>query len=112
MMESKRRVFEAYYGIDLSAIVASSASGTKNELVFDQPDLPDLMEWRLLLLGRDGRGTNAIYHAEWFPITSLTEVGARAWVGDRRHDVADHAGRADRRRRWAPRSAPSGPALL
>jgi hypothetical protein len=79
MMESKRRVFEAYYGVDLSAILASSATGTKNELTFDQPELPDLLEWRLLLLGRDGRGTNAIYHAEFFPIMSLTAVGARTW---------------------------------
>lgn len=79
MLESKRRVFEAYYGIDLSAVLASSAAGTKNELTFDQPDLPDVMDWRVLLLGRDGRGTNAIYHAEWFPLMNLTEVGARTW---------------------------------
>jgi hypothetical protein len=80
MMESKRRTFEAYYGIDLSAVLASSAAGTKNELTFDQPELPDLVEWRMLLLGRDGRGTTAIYHAEFFPIMSLTAVGAQQWV--------------------------------
>lgn len=79
MLESKRRVFEAYYGIDLSTVLASSATGTKNEYVFDQPDLPDVMDWRVLLLGRDGRGTSAIYHGEFFPLMSLTEVGARAW---------------------------------
>jgi hypothetical protein len=79
MLESKRRVFEAYYGIDLSAVLASSAAGTKNEYVFDHPELPDVMDWRVLLLGRDGRGVAAIYHGEFFPLMSLTEVGERTW---------------------------------
>lgn len=78
-LESKKAVFEAYYGIDLTGIVATSEASGKNELTFDQPDLPDVMDWRVLLLGRDGRGTNAIYHGEYFPLMSLSDVGARTW---------------------------------
>ena len=77
MLESKRLVFEAYYGMSLAGIQATA--GTKNEVKFDHPDLPDLMYWRVLLLGRDGRGTNAIYHAEHFLLMSPPDVGERTW---------------------------------
>lgn len=76
MLESKRINFEVYYGIDLSSI---QAPATKNELYFDLPDRPDTKYFRCLMLGRDGQGSNAIYHAELFPKVTLTDADAVAW---------------------------------
>ncbi len=77
MLESKRLTFEVYHGISLAGIQATA--GTKNEVKFDQPDLPDMKYWRVLLLGRDGRGANAIYHAEHFLLMALSDVAERTW---------------------------------
>lgn len=77
LLESKRIVWELYYSQDLSGIQVSA--GPKNEYKFDKADMPDLMEWRVLLLGRDGRGANAIYHAEHFLLMTQSDRGARTW---------------------------------
>jgi hypothetical protein len=76
-LETKRRTMELWKGQDLSAVQATA--GPKNEIVFDDPDLPDLLYWRLLLLGRDGRGANAIYFAEHYLLCTLSDVGERTW---------------------------------
>ena len=76
MLESKRKVFEVYYGIDLSTTTAPAA---KNELYFDQPDRPEATYWRILAIGRDGSGTSSIYHAEYLPKALLTDCDPIAW---------------------------------
>ena len=77
MLESKRAAFEVYYGLDLSAVEA--AVGTSNELSWEHPDRPDTKYWRVLCLGRDGQGSNAIYHGEYFPRSTLADVAEQAW---------------------------------
>lgn len=77
MIESRRRVFEAYYGIDLSAVKATPAGG-KNELIIDEPDRPDTLYWRMLCLGVDGDGARAIYIADLYPKVTLSEAQAIA----------------------------------
>lgn len=77
MTESKRIAFEVYYGIDLSAVQAPAA--THNEIKWDHPDRPDTKYWRVLCLGRDGQGTNSIYHAEFFPRMTLADVSEQAF---------------------------------
>jgi hypothetical protein len=77
MLESKRRNFEVYYGIDLSTVQA--VAGTKNELSWEHPDRPDTKYWRVLCLGRDGQGTKAIYHAEYFSRMTLADVAEQTW---------------------------------
>jgi hypothetical protein len=77
MLESKRRAFEVYYGIDLSAVKA--AFGGNNELKWEHPDRPDTKYWRVLCLGRDGQGSNAIYHAEYFGRSTLADVAEQTW---------------------------------
>jgi hypothetical protein len=79
MKESKRKVFETYYGVDLSQIKAAM---TTRELKFDQPDRASTRYVRLLFVGIDGDGANAKYHAEWFPRCSLTDVGDQTWSED------------------------------
>lgn len=76
MLESHRTAFEIYYGIDLSAVTASSVASGKNEIVFDEPDRPDTLYWRLLALGADGDGANTIYIADFYPRVTLSEVTA------------------------------------
>lgn len=77
MTESKKIAFEVYYGIDLSAVKA--AFGGPNELTWDHPDRPDTKYWRVLCLGRDGQGTNAIYHAEYFTKMTLADVSEQTF---------------------------------
>jgi hypothetical protein len=78
MIESRRRAFEVYYGIDLSAVTATPAAGGKNELIIDEPDRPETLYWRMLCLGTDGDGANTIYIADFYPKVTLTDVSALA----------------------------------
>lgn len=76
MLESRRKAFELYYGVDLSAITATAAP--KNEIVFDEPDRPDTAYYRVLCLGADGDGASTRYIAEFYPKCTVSEVGALA----------------------------------
>ena len=76
MLEAKRAVWELYYGIDLTSKVVPAA---KNELFFDQPAAPGTTYVRLLAVGKDGQGSNTIYHAEYLPKAILTDAEAIAW---------------------------------
>lgn len=79
MRESKRAVFESYYGMDLSAV---KAKVNTREIVIDQADRPEVRYVRLLCIGLDGQGATAKYHAEWLPRASLTDVGDQTWSED------------------------------
>lgn len=76
MLEAKKTSWELYYGIDLSSTVVPAA---KNELYFDQPAAPGTKYYRVLAVGKDGQGANAIYHAEFLPKAILTDVEAISW---------------------------------
>ena len=76
MLESKKAVWELYYGIDLTAVTVPAA---KNELFFDQPASPGTTYFRVLAIGKDGQGSNTIYHAEYLPKAILTDVEAINW---------------------------------
>lgn len=78
MLESKRKAFEVYEGIDLSA-VATPPGAVKMEIQYDRPDLPPLKYWRVLAVGKDGYGTSAIYHVEFLPKAILTAVDPTNW---------------------------------
>ena len=79
MKESKRTVWEAYEGLDLSQIKAAM---TTREIKFDRPDRLQTRYVRLLGIGIDGDGTTAKFHGEWFPRCSLTDVGDQTWSED------------------------------
>jgi hypothetical protein len=78
MLESRRQSFELYYGIDLSAVQATSSTGGKDELVFDEPDRPDTQYYRVLCLGADGDGANTLYIADFYPRCTVSDVAALA----------------------------------
>jgi hypothetical protein len=74
MLETRRIAFELYYGIDLSAVTATAAP--KNELTFDEPDRPETRYYRVLCVGMDGDGANALYIADFYPKATVSEVAA------------------------------------
>lgn len=79
MLESKKRTFEMYYGVDLTSTTVPLA---KNELFFDTPAAATTQYWRILAVGKDGAGTSAIYHAEYLPKAIMTDISAISWADD------------------------------
>lgn len=76
MQESKRQVLELYHGIDLAG-VTTDANGN---FYYDKPSRPSVRRYRVLALGKEGDGNEAIYLARWLPNAQITENGEQAWV--------------------------------
>lgn len=75
MQESKRTTMELYHGLDLST-VTTDADGN---FFFDKASRPESKHWRVLAIGVDGFGPDAIYMARWLPDAQITENGEQAW---------------------------------
>ena len=76
MQESKRQVLEIHHGMDLAG-VTTDADGN---FYFDKPARPASRQYRVLALGKDGDGPDAIYVARWLPRVDVTENGEQAWT--------------------------------
>jgi len=76
MQESKRQVLEIHHGMDLAG-VTTDADGN---FYFDKPARPASRQYRVLALGKDGDGPDAIYVARWLPLVDVTENGEQAWT--------------------------------
>lgn len=76
MQESKRQVLELHHGIDLAG-VTTDANGN---FYYDKPARPSVRRYRVLALGKEGDGPEAIYLARWLPNAQVTENGEQAWV--------------------------------
>ena len=81
MQESKRTSMELYHGIDLSA-VTPDASASGGGFFFDKPARPAQRHYRVLALGKDGDGPDAVYVARWLPNAQVTERSDQAWKED------------------------------
>lgn len=75
MQESKKLSMEMFHGLDLSAIT-TDADGN---FFFDKASRPVARKYRVLGLGKDGDGPDAIYVARWLPNAQVTENGSQAW---------------------------------
>ena len=75
MQESKKTTMELFHGLDLSAIT-TDADGN---FFFDKASRPVQRKYRVLALGKDGDGPDAIYQARWLPNAQVTENGEQAW---------------------------------
>lgn len=75
MQESKRQALELYHHLDLSSITTDS----DGNFYFDKPPRPVQRNWRILALGKDGDGLEAIYVARWLPNAQVTENAEQAW---------------------------------
>ena len=63
------------YGLDLSKI-QQAATG---EIVFDEPPLPVLTEYRLVIIGRDGPAAEEWILGRGFPRVKLAELPGEVW---------------------------------
>lgn len=75
MQESKKLTMEMFHGLDLSAIT-TDADGN---FYFDKASRPAQRKYRILAIGKDGDGPDAIYQARWLPNAQITENGEQAW---------------------------------
>lgn len=69
----KRQQLELAYGLDLSAIAASATSG---EIVFEEPDVPEAGDYRLLAIFMDGTITKPYYRGFAFGKAKLADIGS------------------------------------
>lgn len=74
--ETSKPVLEAYHGVDLSAITPTAVTG---EVSFVDPLAPATKPVRMITIGRDGAGANAIYLIRIMPRAILTEPGEQTW---------------------------------
>ena len=73
--EAKRTTLELDKGVDLSS-VKPDANGN---LVIDKPSRPQPIHWRVLAIGKDGDGPDAIYVVRWLPRAQVTENAEQKW---------------------------------
>lgn len=71
----RRQLLELVYGMDLSGVV----QGTNGEIMFDHPERPVQRFYRLIVVGRDGGGSNEWFRGKFFPRASLTEFPEEVW---------------------------------
>lgn len=76
MQESKKTTMELYHGLDLSAV----ATDTDGNFFFDKATLPAQRHYRVLAIGKDGDGPDAVYVVRWLPDAQITENGEQAWT--------------------------------
>jgi hypothetical protein len=72
----RRQLLEMAYGMDLSGVVPDPATG---EIKFDHPDRPLQRFYRLIVIGRDGSGSNEWLRGKFFPRASITEFPEEVW---------------------------------
>lgn len=78
MQESRMAAMGLYHGIDLSA-TSTDADGN---VFFDKASRPAQPYYRVLAIGKDGAGPDAIYNARWLPRAQVTEMGEQTWSED------------------------------
>lgn len=62
------------YGMDPAAVTAGL-----NELSFERPTLPEKRYYRLVAIGADGAGEDAVYRAKSYPRVSINAVPEESW---------------------------------
>lgn len=74
-IETKKRVLEVFNGVDLSAVVPD----THGEIAFDRPLVPNILDYRVLLLAKDVNKANGleIYYGLHFPRANFTVNGGQ-----------------------------------
>ena len=74
--ETNKAVLEAFHNIDLSSVVPTATTG---EVSFVDPLAPATRAVRLIAIGRDGIGANAVYIIRVMPRAILTGVDDQTW---------------------------------
>jgi hypothetical protein len=75
----RRNLLEVIYGMSLATITQA----LNGEIVFDEPPLPVLSEYRLIRIGRDGAPDSEWLIGDGFPRVKLSSLPADTWsAGD------------------------------
>lgn len=75
-LESNRKeIQELKYG----TVITETQSATTGEIVFDEPDLPNSAEYRLVVVGADGPADEEWIMGKGFPRVKLTGTGEEVW---------------------------------
>jgi len=75
-LETKKEVLALHSNQDLDAVEADATTG---EVSFTESTKPDTRYQRMILLGVDGEGDNAIYIARFLPRATISEVSEQTW---------------------------------
>ncbi len=67
---------ELYHNVDLSGVTPTAVTG---EVSFADPLSPATLRRRLISIGRDGIGTQAIYLVRVMPMAMMSEPGEQTW---------------------------------
>ena len=73
--ETKRTTLELDKGQDLSNITPDA----NGNVVIDKASRPQPIYWRVLAIGKDGDGPDAVYVVRWLPRAQVTENGEQTW---------------------------------
>lgn len=76
MQETKKQAFEVFYNVDLSAVQGAATTG---EVAFSEPLAPATKYYRVIAIGQDGAGANAIYLIKILSRAMVSEFGDQAW---------------------------------
>ena len=75
-LESNRKeIQELKYG----TVITETQDASTGEVVFDEPDLPNSKEYRLIVVGADGPADEQWIMGKGFPAVKLTGTGEEVW---------------------------------
>lgn len=75
-LESNRKeIQELKYG----TVITETQDAATGEVVFDEPDLPNSKEYRLIVVGADGPADEEWIMGKGFPAVKLTGTGEEVW---------------------------------
>lgn len=77
--QSSKHVMSMFHGLDLAAVTADATSG---EVSFAKPTSPDVINYRAILIARDGRGSSAQYYGVLYPQAQVSETGDQSITPD------------------------------
>lgn len=77
--ETKMKTLEMFENVDLSSVVPTPTSG---EIAWNRATQPATRYYRILAVGQDGAGTDAIYIARFCPRAMVSEYGEQTWSAE------------------------------
>lgn len=76
--ETHLTTLEMDKGVDLSGITTDA----KGNVIIDKPSRPAPLLWRVLAVGKDGDGPDALYVVRWLPRAQVSENAEQKWSED------------------------------
>lgn len=74
-LETNKLVTELYRDQHMDGVEGDSS----NNVMWKKGSRPAGRRWRILAIGKEGDGPNAVYWAKWLPDAQVTEMGEQSW---------------------------------